>query len=335
LLVCLPDFPVMIGNIWRLYGAYREVAPADILLQRPVFFPLVVLALHGLLPVTPALRGLRSTLAKAVVVWWCIGFLQLRGFPYHFLPAVSFAVALAFVSVAAVRAARQWFPVLNAVAVFIGAFAVEHVSRDRLGQDLELVSLFEERVGAGEAVFVLSTNVWPAFPSTLYANVRWTSRFPNLWFLPGLYQDVEAASPFPYRAPAEMDELERWHLEAVIADFAKQPPRLVLVDRVPVQPGFGAKPFDLLAYLLRDARFARLWCGYREAGTWQGSMAIYGFDPERAARCASGDAAASSAGRVTPRSGSAKTMSWDARASKPWKVPPVAMTATYWRPSTA
>lgn len=288
LLAVLPEFPTMIENIWRLYGAYRQRGLLEILQLAPVAFPLVVLALHWLLPAAPPLRALRTTLAWAVAAWWTIGLMQLRGFPYHFLPALSFSVALLFVSLLAISAARQWLPVFYAVTVFIGVAAVEHVSRDQLGQDLELVSIIEERVERDGAVLVLSTNVWPGFPAVLYANVRWASRFPSLWFLPGLYEDVEAAAPFPYRSWAEMGPLERWHLDAVVEDFARQPPQLVMVDRVPVQPGFGIKPFDLLAYLDQDPRFHALWCGYRRSGSWQQSLELYERDADRVARCAAG-----------------------------------------------
>ena len=285
LLFSLPDFPAMIEATWRLYGAYRAAAPLDLLSASPVVFPALVWLLHRMLPVSPELEPLRSTLARAVLAWWLVGFMQLRGFPYHFLPALSFSVGLVFVSLVAVSAFRQWLPLLYAAAAFIGVAAVENASRDQAGQDLELVEIFEERVGADGAVLVLSTNVWPGFPAALYANVRWASRFPALWFLPGLYQDVEGGDPFPYRGWAEMDALERWHLDAVIADFERQPPSLVLVDRMELQPGFDAKPFDLLAYLQRDARFRALWCGYRPNGSWLGVLERYELDPARAASC--------------------------------------------------
>jgi hypothetical protein len=135
-------------------------------------------------------------------------------------------------------------------------------------------------------VLVLSSNVWPGFPAALYADTRWSSRFPNLWFLPGLYQDVPPAVPFAYRSPEQMGVTERWHLAAVVEDFARQPPQVVIVDQYPLQPGFGETNFDYLAYLRQDAGFRSLWCAYRETDRWQRVFLVYERDAERAARCA-------------------------------------------------
>ena len=65
LLVALPDFPAMIGNTWRLYGAYRASDPLDLLSRSPVVFPAAIWLLYRLLPVAPALGPLRSTQARA------------------------------------------------------------------------------------------------------------------------------------------------------------------------------------------------------------------------------------------------------------------------------
>ena len=72
-----------------------------------------------------------------------------------------------------------------------------------------------------------------------------------------------------------------------IEDFARTPPRVVLVDRYPFQPGFGRTNFDYLAYLSLDPRFRELWCPYRMTGRWEQVFAVYERMPELEARCAS------------------------------------------------
>ena len=122
----------------------------------------------------------------------------------------------------------------------------------------------------GEPVVVLSTNVWPGFPAALYADTRWASRFPALWFLPGLYEGVPRAAPFAYRTPEQMGPLERWHLDAVVEDFAAQPPRADAVRRKQV------------------SRFRRLWCPFRKRERWERIFVVYERDPARADACESG-----------------------------------------------
>jgi len=284
----LPEFPTLIGYTWQLYGAYKDRTPLEILRLAPVALPLAVLVLHRLLPVSAesvALRPLRSALGVATLAWWVIGFGQLRGFPYHFAPAVSLSIALLLVSVVATRPGRRAIPLVYALLVFLGFGSVEIAWRDRASQDASLTQLFQEGAADG-AVLVLSTNVWPGFPAALYADTRWSSRFPALWFLPGLYEGVPPQQPFAYRPPEQMGAIERWHLGAVVEDFERQPPQLVLLDRSAFQPGFGRTNFDYVAYLSQDARFRSLWCGYRERARWEGAFAVYERDPERVARCA-------------------------------------------------
>lgn len=288
LLATLPEFPTLIGYTWQLYGAYKDRTLLEILRLAPVALPLAVLVLHRLLPVSAesaALRPLRSALGVATLAWWIIGFVQLRGFPYHFAPAVSLSIALLLVSVVATRPGRRAIPLVYALLVFLGFGSVEIAWRDRASQDADLTQLFQEDAADG-AVLVLSTNVWPGFPAALYADKRWSSRFPALWFLPGLYEGVPPQEPFAYRLPEQMGAIERWHLAAVVEDFERQPPQLVLVDRNAFQPGFGQTNFDYLAYLSQDARFRSLWCVYRKRARWEGEFVVYQRDPERAARCA-------------------------------------------------
>jgi len=284
LLLLLPDLPTWIGYTWQLYGAYKDQTPFEILRIAPVTLSLAIVLLYRLLPVDDSVRPLRSALAVSTIAWWGIGFLQLRGFPYHFAPAVSLALVLLLVSVVGSGFGRRLIPLVYALLVFVGFGSVENAWRDRFGQDVALTKLFRERAPDG-AVLLLSTNVWPSFPAALYADVRWSSRFPALWLLPGLYEDVPTAEPFAYRDSSEMGEIERWHLAAVIEDFERQPPELVLVDRFRFQPGFGETNFDYLAYLGRDPRFRRLWCPYRKAERWERTFAVYERDLARVERC--------------------------------------------------
>lgn len=323
LLVVLPDLARWIGLTWELYGAYRDRTPLEILGIAPVALSLAVLLMHRAIAVEAPLRPQRAALALAAAVWWCIGFGQLRGFTYHFAPAVSLAFALLLVCIVGNRLGRKAIPVVYALLVFVGFASVEAAWRDRFGQDVSLTALLEEKAPDG-SFLLLSTNVWPSFPAALYANTRWASRFPALWLLPGLYEDEPVTGGLPFRDPSAMGETERWHLDAVIEDFARQPPDVVLVDRSRFQPGFGRRRFDYLAYFLRDARFRKLWCPFRPAGRWEETFFVFVRDADEAARCAA---------RAQSSAGSAKAWMNAGPGEKPSKRPPVATTTTNWRPS--
>ena len=59
-------------------------------------------------------------------------------------------------------------------------------------------------------------------------------------------------------------EIETFLRDAVIEDFTRRPPDLVLIDQVKHRRVFRGKPFDFLAFLLEDPRFERIWSGYRD-----------------------------------------------------------------------
>lgn len=287
LVAALPEFPTLMGYTWQLYGAYKDRTPFEVATIAPSLFALSVLAVHALSPSSGPLRPLRSTLAVATLGWWLVGFMQLRGFYYHFLPAMVMAFVLAVVILASFERLRRAIPLVYGLLVVVGFGSFEIAARDPGSGDMQLARLMREAAKGGP-VMVLSSNTWPGWPAALYADVRWASRFPTLWFVPGFYQDVADGDAFPIRRPSEMGPLEAWHLDAVLEDFRRNQPTLILVDQLPVQPGFGGNHFDFVAYLGRDPRFRELWCGYRKTGNWMRVFDAYERDPELAARCASG-----------------------------------------------
>lgn len=287
--LCLALLPELrqVGRLaLAVYPSYREGSYLNMLGYPDALLGLGALALHGLVAGSGRLRDLRRSLALSLAAWWILAFAQ-RGWDYHFLPAAATAVLLgSAVLLDLERPARQIAAVLAGGLLVGGLWSAHAAIRSRGSPAVELGSALAQAAG-GEAVWVVSTSGWPAFPAVLYGGLRWASRFPCLWFLPGLYPGVDPlADPFPYHAPAERSGLESGLLDALIGDLARFRPGLVLVDIRPWQQGFGRTSFDYLSYLGRDERFVRLWCGYVHRTRWRDWLDVYERDPARAAACA-------------------------------------------------
>jgi hypothetical protein len=103
---------------------------------------------------------------------------------------------------------------------------------------------------------------------TVYADVRWASRFPSLWLIAGIEQSRRAASP-----DADTDlliEIERFATDAVIADLSLWRPEIVFVDARPWKPWQADIDFDFIARFSADPRFASLWARYEQIGEVDG-----------------------------------------------------------------
>ncbi len=57
-------------------------------------------------------------------------------------------------------------------------------------------------------------------------------------------------------------EIERFTRDAVLADFSRRPPDLVIVDNRENKSYFGDLPFDYIDYFTEDPRFATIWANY-------------------------------------------------------------------------
>ena len=117
---------------------------------------------------------------------------------------------------------------------------------------MEMMAPHVERHAAGGSIAILTSNVWPGFPLVNTTGVGWSSRFPTLWLLPGA---VGKTGPV-------FEDIVRFTRDAVVEDFSRTPPDLVIVDDREMKSYFGGRPFDYIAYFTADPRFARIWSRY-------------------------------------------------------------------------
>jgi hypothetical protein len=109
-------------------------------------------------------------------------------------------------------------------------------------------------------VLVLSPGVWPIYPALNYAHSHQTLRALNLWVLQGVYREC-LPDGRRYRDIGEMNWAERNLFETVAKDFAADPPKMVVIDRIAGIPWCG-REFNLLEYFKRQPLFANIWSRY-------------------------------------------------------------------------
>lgn len=106
------------------------------------------------------------------------------------------------------------------------------------------------------------------FPTIDQAGARWTMRFPNLWFVQAAYAEQLASNrQLEYRIPARMSAPERWCFEAVVADFVRGRPDLLMIVRPhPTGVAGVVTRLDYLRYLSQDSRFVAALRSYDSLG---------------------------------------------------------------------
>jgi hypothetical protein len=258
---------------WNLevYGAFAEPAP----ISRYLTVAYVGAGSFLLLRSSPPLLALRRIAFTALLGFVAVVVLQQRGFPYHFVPATVMgwiSIGLSALAVLEDRVlyerllrlpARAFTPLLVLLVVTVSAvsgwraFDRGFVSRP---PDVvtELARLVREIAPDGPIV-CYSTRIYPGFPLVTITGAKWSSRFGDLWLIPGSYSEREKRmTPFPYHDYARMGPLEKFQVDAIVQDFAANPPEVVIFDRSRNKQGLGRTAFDFAEYLGRDPRFAAL-----------------------------------------------------------------------------
>jgi hypothetical protein len=206
-------------------------------------------------------------------------FAQQKGWGYHYYPSALFTgsylgvvVAIAMEHLAG-RSVSRFFTLGRIVAfttiVLIVAASkpmFDSFSQKPAGPDERLIEIARASA-AHQSLLALSTNNLPAFPVVNYSGALWSSRFVELWFLPGLYPDFLAKNNSHYRPRSEMNETERYFFDAVVDDFVKSKPRILIDDVGAYRYGFGRTDFDFLAYYGQDSSFAQLFSEYKPIAT--------------------------------------------------------------------
>lgn len=187
-----------------------------------------------------------------------------KGWPYHWLPAVSIGAALA--CGAGALATLRLSPALRRAAAAVGLGVVAPalgglslLSTAAAWRDESPFRMARDDVGPGQALLVLSPWVHRAFPLVNETGVAWGMRHPMVWPIAAFYADG-SYRPGTYRPLAAMSAPEREFVGEVAHDFAQSRPALLLIDDDPPRPTLPG--FDYLRYFAADPRFAHALAGY-------------------------------------------------------------------------
>ncbi len=292
--------PAYLGVVNRLGAAYLSFLRNSPIMT--LFFgdgarlPLVALLAYLALRGRCAYPAVITGLAVAVAGLLLVGTIQGKGWSYHFYPASAVAVLLLGVMVATVtRPLPSLAPRVYGVVAYglvaatvlgsvaMGTWKVLHpkgAAVEPFPGFWDLAAVVRDRA-AGEPVLVLSYNMRSAWPLVPYANAQWPLRYPSLWMLWVLYHDqFQQADPLAYRPPGTEPPLERELKDAVVTDFERSPPRLLIaLSSARDLPGNDARRLDYLEYFGRDPRFARQLAFYRYVATL-GQHDVYQRLPE-------------------------------------------------------
>jgi hypothetical protein len=224
-----------------------------------------------------------TLLLVATVALYLSAVLQHKGWRYHYYPSMATGLLLLGCILADARRPLQapLERVYAAVAASVtGGLAVWTVlacllqAADPLNPRYDadpdigrLLPLVREQ-SAGGKVMVLSWSMASSFPLLTDAGVEPASRFNAIWMLAAEYRErLRSPEPLRYRSRAEMSSLERYMNDAVIEDFRRHRPTLVLGLRpAPDLPEWGLRRLDHVGYFTRDSSFARLFADYAFMG---------------------------------------------------------------------
>jgi len=227
--------------------------------------------LTWLAPVPEGRRVLLRQLILAAGVFLILAFFQRKGFSYHVLPTAlltclaSVVLAIGFVEARPnVNGATRVLALGPVVAILVCSFFCYRVGY-YLYFDIGhrranfLAGEFPKAVGelaAGRPWLALDTNVFPAFPTAVLINTRWSSRSDHQWIIPAIVK--LSSGDFDDRAKAR--QLQRLATRFVVEDINKNKPVLVAVavgGHVAID-----KVFEFLPFFSEDKDFREAWGHY-------------------------------------------------------------------------
>lgn len=270
-LALTPDYLRMARWVLPLY-ARCSPAPLAEMLAEPAT---MITTLAGLGFLTVRLRDEHRRVGRLLLVadlsLLAIAFVQDKGFRYHFYPAMAMGTMLIGL-LAMGRSDRQElvprFSMLlmrGVVAALLLEISVARVVESRRwGVDPgesdttvgRMIRLARDQAAPG-SVFTFSPALAASFPMVSYGEVRWASRYPCLFFLPGFHP--YGWQPVPTkgrRVSTEIDPTERTLRTSVVDDLIRERPTLLFVDETETKPAFHGGRFDFLDYFSDDPRFA-------------------------------------------------------------------------------
>ena len=259
-------------------------SPASALWRLETLFLPVLLILHVATRRNQPGRALADVFTLAAVSFFLAYVMQMKAWSYQLFPTTA-SVVLALGAILSggrkhgasplPASGREYVSRLAAPVAAVMLLTLAGVGILRGGYQSEFVERLAPVVrkhAAGSAIYVFSSNLSAGFPLVNVTGVRWASRFPMQWLLPGLVRRrADLAQQDAAVEPEGLREIHRYALDAVVADLIRWSPELIFVDVREDKSYFGGLRFDYLAYFSKDPRFAQIWSRYellKDFGTY-------------------------------------------------------------------
>lgn len=259
-----PDYLGLVVPIGRLvYGGYGG-GLADFLpwLLEDYVALLIALLIAPFVPRSPQGR-FGATLLAAVVALTAIYLVQSKGWHYQLLPALGMALIASAWTGGLFLRARHIAPLTIAMLIVYPCLAIPLM---RGPHQNPVAYTMAEAIGgdtAGKGVMVYASNVWAAFPMVNITGMRWTSRYPSQWLVPGAITGLANTPESDTDRRAALEDMAAYARQTATQDFVNNRPDIVIVDMREEKTGFGEIAFDWLDFLKADPAFANAWRGYR------------------------------------------------------------------------
>jgi hypothetical protein len=183
---------------------------------------------------------------------------QLKGSPYHLVPAIVFcALALASSLLAGRSPLVIAGPVLLAALLYTQPMVPSTADRDKLAE------MIDRHAPGAKSFLVASTVIGDWLPYAEVTGKRWASSMPGQWLAPYVKSRMmlgdDANDPIVLQA-----------LSRTVDDLVREQPDIIFVDVSRSQKYMPGGSFDYLQFWSRDSRFGPFWQQYRDAGLENG-----------------------------------------------------------------
>lgn len=254
-----PDFlQVMLPDILRLYSA--EVSKS--VLFRALYYGLLCVTVMLFAIMVGKTSWLPYFFLGCALVSLVPFIVQMRGYHYHLMPAIIFFwCGTAFFGKELFQ--RYMSPHLALILV-TGAMTLFAFFTTQSRLTLPTVTQYQtlpmaQVLADCEApcpFFVVNDHIEITHQTALYTGKEWASRFPSLWFLPGIYKLEE-------KDPAAFESLRDKYATMLAEDLERYKPRYVLAGSFKLRDDFM---FDLQQFTAANDSFRKAWAAYSPAG---------------------------------------------------------------------
>jgi len=209
----------------------------------PLFLGSTMLSVLVMFRSRYAVRHLLELLLASSILAVGLFFLQHKGWLYQLFPAFGLVVVLVTVSVAAlyekygsngiagksINISLLLAPVAACLILTGNSFQYAGSMYSNMSEFLEIIEIYSN---PGERISFISTDVYPKYPTLVYADRLPGTRFLSAFPIALIYSDAAAAdsSGFRYRSPSDMTDEETQFLAELGTDIRTNRPALVFID---------------------------------------------------------------------------------------------------------